>query len=820
MNHEFLINKDDYEAFYPLIPEMYREELEQERLFGVASFDGIIDEEHLVGVVLTRIRYQWQEIVWVALSQRYSFMEYGADLIRARVEDARNRGFLFGSYSEFPTTEILRREYFSCAGFSHEVIPAHIYTIYTAAFAKRPVRLSPEEEAHCSTLRNLTPGQKKGLEDALAASRSPIPLEFPLDWNAYDWDASVCYLEKGLVKDAIFIKKLPDFYSMEGRFGNDSRTFPVMLEYLRKLSPRALNKRPVLVVPAVTEGGERMLDNAPLADRDALSLMCRGYENVTKRRAPVRRDLKGYSELTPQYLLGIDMMELSPSVGGSAPKPDGMGLDEYFDEGMRKKCAVSGRFWEKMEAWCVKEGLPSVMLMMQKLARNGYRLVCEGKAVSPGLRELGFTKRPLSYSAERARMTAQSAGLIVLEKELRAKLEEGCGSSIRERAQAEAQRQIADTLREVAASFFALTGKNIYTGEEIPAGDRLETAIGARAAMARLNNLTLDYDSFVTEAMIAITEEEADFQTALAERLQAKKAGFAEEEKALWEKIRKTEAYEANRAELDRAMAERRKLCEKRDALAAKIEVLCERTEFAGRRELIEGLYFYEQRKTEYDIDSIRAYLQNRIEHLPMPAMAGIYIRANIDPGAVCPDPKKRLDSQIARLAPEFEGISEEDRKNATVFLAWERMQRRTRAASQRQEGGIRNRKISLDEALKQLKELEAMAGEHKILFRELTLPEMFVKLPELVALFDRAKSLREAASVLLDAGLDRLDERYELYQKTTAIYDTLFYRARHIVMASRMTISELTEMYQDYHSTDYAYCYERTVRMSEGGAR
>ncbi|MCR4908617.1 MAG: hypothetical protein K5985_07270 [Lachnospiraceae bacterium] len=189
MIHEFLINKDDYEAFYPLIPQMYREELENESLFGVASFDGIIDEEHLVGVVLTRIRFQWQEIVWVALSERYSLMEYGADLIKARVEDARNRGFLFGTYSEFPSTEILRREYFSCAGFSHELIPAHTYTIYTAAFAGRPVKLSPEEEAHCSTVRNLTASQRKGLEDALASSRAALPLESPINWNTYDWDA-------------------------------------------------------------------------------------------------------------------------------------------------------------------------------------------------------------------------------------------------------------------------------------------------------------------------------------------------------------------------------------------------------------------------------------------------------------------------------------------------------------------------------------------------------------------------------------------------------------------------------------------------------
>ncbi len=338
--------------------------------------------------------------------------------------------------------------------------------------------------------------------------------------------------------------------------------------------------------------------------------------------------------------------------------------------------------------------------------------------------------------------------------------------------------------------------------------------------MVRLNNLTMDYDSMVTERMIAITEEEEDFKTALAERLKARKDDFEKEENALREKIRTSEAYAKNREKVDKAMAERKKFYEKRSAISAKIDVLCERAEFAGRRELAEGLYFYEQRTAEYYTDSIRAYLSNLFEQEPMPAMAGIYVSVNIDPGVVCPDPKKILDSQIAKLDPGFERISEEDKKNATLFLALERMQRRTGAASYRQDEGITDGAYDLDEVFKLLEKLEAKVKEHNVIFRELMLPEMFVKLPELVELFDEAKSLRDAASYLLDEGFDRLDERYELYQKSSAVYDTLFNRARHIVVASRMTINELAETYQDYHSTDYAYCYDRIVKISEEGAR
>ncbi|MCR4908618.1 MAG: hypothetical protein K5985_07275 [Lachnospiraceae bacterium] len=206
-----------------------------------------------------------------------------------------------------------------------------------------------------------------------------------------------------------------------------------MLEYLRKMAPRVLNRRSYFVIPAITEGAEKMLDEAPLANGDELSLMCRGYENVKKRRPPTKKNLEAYLNMTPRQLLGIDMMDPAPPVEGSSPAPDGEGLEEYYDEEMRKKCAVYERFWNKMEIWCIKVGLPSVMLMIQKLAADGYKMFSEGKAVSPGLRDLGFTGRPLSTSAERARMTAQVAGIIVLERELREKLEKDVAAHYRKR---------------------------------------------------------------------------------------------------------------------------------------------------------------------------------------------------------------------------------------------------------------------------------------------------------------------------------------------------------------------------------------------------
>ena len=68
MLHEYLIRKEDAEVFGGLIPPAFREELERGSLYGVVTFDDLIIPDRLVGVTLVRVRYDWQEIVWVALN--------------------------------------------------------------------------------------------------------------------------------------------------------------------------------------------------------------------------------------------------------------------------------------------------------------------------------------------------------------------------------------------------------------------------------------------------------------------------------------------------------------------------------------------------------------------------------------------------------------------------------------------------------------------------------------------------------------------------------------------------------------------------------
>ncbi|MCR5403355.1 MAG: hypothetical protein K6E91_05960 [Butyrivibrio sp.] len=149
MLYEFEIGNREKRRLKNLIPEIYRDELLRDELFGIATFDRKTDVDNLVGITLVRVKSDFQEIVWVALTDNYSIPEYGADLIRCRVEAAQEVGALLGTFSDIPESEIEMQKYYRLAGF--DIMKFEDDNSYV-----RAVKLRDERKAHY-LLRKLTP---------------------------------------------------------------------------------------------------------------------------------------------------------------------------------------------------------------------------------------------------------------------------------------------------------------------------------------------------------------------------------------------------------------------------------------------------------------------------------------------------------------------------------------------------------------------------------------------------------------------------------------------------------------------------------------
>ena len=317
MLHEYLIRKEDAEVFDGLIPSLYREELERGNLYGVATFDDMIDPEHLVGVTVVRVRYTRQEIVWIALCDRYEGPESAADLIRIRTESARGRGCLLGTFSEFPAQETLRVDYFAYAGFSYKTIPSAVGSIYPKAGdemelspmkkGKGEESLGGEDDNRIVSLRDLTEKLKESIEEGVFDSERPVPLAVPVDWASYDPDSTVFFVRDGIVEAGLFVVRHRDFFAVEAAFGVEKPEIKALIDYLRiNGSQLFCDTKEVLAPTALYScliGSPENMGEAA----DAVALAWFSYERVRKKRG--HRTTDTYLNAEDIAALGLDRLD-------------------------------------------------------------------------------------------------------------------------------------------------------------------------------------------------------------------------------------------------------------------------------------------------------------------------------------------------------------------------------------------------------------------------------------------------------------------------------------------------------------------------------
>lgn len=307
MLHEYLIRKEDAEVFGGLIPPAFREELERGSLYGVVTFDDLIIPDRLVGVILVRVRYDWQEIVWVALNDGYQGPEYAADLIRIRTESARERGVLTGTFSEFPVQEAVRADYFACAGFSYEKIPSRVYSVAIDFGAGGTWPLPAEDEGRIFRLRQMTELQKEQLQQLFVESARPLPLENPVDWAKYDPDATIFYLRDGVIESCLFMIKHPGFYALESVFGIETPGSFALLGYYAKYGTELFGDRKSLLIPVFMYSVEKYMRNNPHATAGEISLTWSSYKTGRTKRGYLT--VGSYIKNEDSEALGLDLLD-------------------------------------------------------------------------------------------------------------------------------------------------------------------------------------------------------------------------------------------------------------------------------------------------------------------------------------------------------------------------------------------------------------------------------------------------------------------------------------------------------------------------------
>ena len=792
MLHEYLIRKEDAEVFCNLIPLSFREEIERGNLYGIVTFDDIVAPDRLVGVVLVRVRHDWQEIVWVALSDGYQEPEYAADLIRIRTESARERAWLRGTFSEFPVQEAVRADYFACAGFSYEKIPSEVYSLPTdfgAGTEKMP--LPEEDESRIFRLRQMTELQKEQLQLNFINSVRPLPLEIPVDWAKYDPDATIFYLRDGVIEACLFMVRHPDFYALEAVFGIETPGSYALLGYYGKYGSELFGKRTRMLIPVFMYSVEKYMSNNPRATAGEIALTWVAYDNSRKKGGNLSFD--SYIRIENRDALGIDLLDTYDDYS-EYPEWGRMSLcnnEGVYCASAREAEAVYERYWEKIEAFARRKGYSGMVLIQRRIAQETLEFYKSGKVPAYKISRFKFTgkqpekqtgtrhedfKRPPVSVKERTVKAALFAGLLVGREEALEEMKQPPGNGLAERAEYAVKADMVKTIGEGLKAYLALAGVNIETGEEVPAEEIGSLMFKTAEIGRKLSYLVESFNTEVLRRMVEEVENEEGFKKELREQIDGMTEIDEKVAQARWARIRELPNFEEIKDSYENAMAELKKQMAAMTELSMRITVLGKRKELADYTDImIEELFAVQIRTISYYIDSIECYLKYLLDGTPISAMHGVFIREKIESDAPCPDPNVVLKEQIDSMSPSFKGLAPWETDCTTIFGAWKRMQRRknrlnmgtdekkTAETGKEAPGqnpvetgkgaGDRNPDkngeethgfLSVEGCEERVRELERKKNLHPELFRKLMITNIFEEIPELTELFDEAFEVRK----------------------------------------------------------------------------
>lgn len=280
-----IIDKNRLEEFGGLIPDFYHEGIASGELFAVASFDGGISEDSLVGVTVMGISGQWAQIMWYALTEEYDTPWYLSDLIKDRVADTALKGQAEGIFTVLTGPDRKEKaEVFSRNGF--EIVES-VSNVLEFEFGSINREKLPRLK-HETDYLNLGKADHKILRilaNHMANDERNIPVEIPVLWARYDQKLSLIRTENNEPVGVALVTVKKEEAVVELLYEKEPKGFLHMISALVEHAEKELGDSARIIVPVLDE---RLFDVlkvlAPAADR---SEVLRAYMNFRDSQVPL-----------------------------------------------------------------------------------------------------------------------------------------------------------------------------------------------------------------------------------------------------------------------------------------------------------------------------------------------------------------------------------------------------------------------------------------------------------------------------------------------------------------------------------------------------
>ena len=248
-----IIDKKVLADFGGLIPEFYHEGIAAGEIFAIASYDGSVAEDNLMGVTVMGVSGQWAQIMWYDLTAEYDTPWYLSDLIKARVTDAALGGQAEGIYAVLsgPDREEKARV-FARNGFEIVESVSNVLEFELGKINREKLpRL--KNGSDYSSLKDADNKTLRILSNHMANDERNIPVEIPVLWERYDQKLSLIRTEDNEPVGAALVTRKKDEAVIELVYEKEPRGFLHMISALVEHAGKELEDTTRIIVPVLDE---------------------------------------------------------------------------------------------------------------------------------------------------------------------------------------------------------------------------------------------------------------------------------------------------------------------------------------------------------------------------------------------------------------------------------------------------------------------------------------------------------------------------------------------------------------------------------------
>ena len=447
-----------------------------------------------------------------------------------------------------------------------------------------------------------------------------------------------------------------------------------------------------------------------------------------------------------------------------------------------------------------------------KTAERALTIYREKRAQIKKLSGREFTPQPEESGADEG-MAEQVAGMIATYEQLIKRTQEASdGADMRERAERKADSERLDKIRDVLICWFTANGLDLAGKRDI---SREEMSTAARAFPGRLKDYqeaVLDREHRVMQLLSDEVRETDSFRKSLKGALEKSEGELKGRMSRCMEYLKTAVKLDEGKGVISRELVERVGT-DIKTSMKKEAEYICTRDqllkdpEFEGLEEVIREHYRVALNLVTFIAESAEQFLEYIVDKKEPDFMHGNYIRVTW--GADCNrvEPLKPIDAQIELIDERIRGYDREELRSYPVTYLIQAGLEESKKLKREDVG-----ELTLERLKSRCEALMKRKDEYPDLFVEPGAIRIFRLIPEMIELFEEAKALRRDMSMFAESKADSLDrneleEFKRIYALCSAFYDTLLTRHIYIVSSSRLTLPEIIDAGQSFHTAAFEYC-------------